>query len=135
MSAKKIIVKENPDVILLTNYNSIKGRKMLESFQEKNIKIEKIIAIKTGVSYNIKLFGFVSKRIGFIEATIFSFYKIACDCIHEIFFCDLESLNNLASKNKIPIVVIKDDGNWQKIASETIDDSIEKTLSETSKAV
>ncbi len=128
MSSTKIIKKEKPEVILLTNYDSIKGRKMLESFQERNIKIEKIIAIKTGINYNIKLFGFVSKRIGFIEATIFSFYKIACDYIHEIFLCDLESLNNLASKNKIPLVIIKDDGNWQKIASETIDDSNAKII-------
>ena len=121
-------MKSETAVILMTNYNSIKGRKIFQTLIEKNIRTEKIVAIDTNIQYNIKLFQFVSKRIGWIETIIFSIYKLTSDYIHELFFCNLECLDNLALRNKTPIVHIKYNNNWQQKASETIDDSIAKII-------
>ncbi len=115
-------------VIILTNTNSIKGRSIFRSIKHTNIEIEKVIAIDTDFLYYIKLFKFVSKRVGFFQAIIFSFLKIFGDFIHELFFCNLKSLNYLTSKYKVPIVYIKGRRNWQKLASNLIDNCDSKII-------
>lgn len=108
-------------IILLTNSNSIKGRAILKSIKNSNIEIEKVISIKTNYLYYLKLFKFVSRRVGLIQALIFSAIKLMSDCIHELFFCDLKSLNLLIKEfSNVPIVDIEYN-NWQKLANRAIE--------------
>ena len=118
----------NFQVIILTNTSSIKGRSIFKSIKETNLEIEKVIAIDTNFFYYIKLFRFVSKRVGFFQAIIFAFLKIIGDFIHELFFCNFRSLNYLASKYKVPIVYLKGGRDWEKKASKAIDDCYSKII-------
>tara|TARA_B100000700_G_scaffold147947_1_gene164842 strand:- start:750 stop:1490 length:741 start_codon:yes stop_codon:yes gene_type:complete len=94
---------------------------MLKSIQDSNMEIEKVIAINTNYHYYLKLFNFVSKRVGVFQALIFSILKVFSDQIHELFFCDLKSLSSLLKEYKLSSINIKGNKDWQKLANQAID--------------
>ena len=108
-------------VILLTNSNSITARSIVNTIQQSNIIIEKVILVDQNLDYYINLFKFVSKRVGLFQTLIFSFIKLSSDLIHELFFCDLPNLITLLKEYKLPYMSIEATNDWQHIASKAID--------------
>ncbi|MGP8215895.1 MAG: formyltransferase family protein [Bacteroidia bacterium] len=62
--------------VVLTNNGSSYGKKMIQQLEAANIPIEAIVVIKQPLSYHIKLFSYVKKRVGIFEAIIFSIKMI-----------------------------------------------------------
>ena len=108
-------------VILLTNANSIKGRSMLISIQNSNLEIERVIVINTNIKYYLKLFKFVSKRVGLIQAIIFSVLKLISDNIHELIFYNIKNLSSLIKEYRVSPIYIKGDENWENKANRAIE--------------
>jgi len=65
-------------LVILTNNNSYYGKMMIQQLEAANISLEKVIVIKQTLKYYAKLFNYVNKRVGFAEATLFSFRLLFC---------------------------------------------------------
>ncbi len=115
-------------IIILTNANSISARAIITKCLNINQRIEKVIIIKQNSTYYLKLFKFVAKRVGVIEALVFSFQKLILEFIHEVFFCELKSIQNLISEHNIPSLLIKGTKSWQNEARKSIDQCQSKVI-------
>ncbi|MCP4521831.1 MAG: hypothetical protein GY827_09120 [Cytophagales bacterium] len=63
-------------LVILTNNNSNYGKQTISHFHKAGISIEAIVAIKQPLSYKVKLFNFIKRRVGFLQAIIFSIKEI-----------------------------------------------------------
>jgi methionyl-tRNA formyltransferase len=64
------------NIVVLTNKNSSFGKKTLNRLILDGLKANALVVIKQPLSYNLKLFNFVKKRIGIRDALFFSLGKI-----------------------------------------------------------
>ena len=59
-------------IAVLTNNGSLFGKKLINEFLANQISIAQVIVIKQPVDYYVKLFGYVRKRVGYVDAVMFS---------------------------------------------------------------
>lgn len=59
-------------IVILTNNNSQFGKKLVQQLEENGITLEGIVILNQPLSYHIKLFRYVKRSVGFLEAIIFS---------------------------------------------------------------
>jgi len=60
------------NTVVLTNNNSLYGKKLIQQFEKSGIPLAGIIIINQPLSYNVKLFGYVKRRVGLIQAFYFA---------------------------------------------------------------
>jgi methionyl-tRNA formyltransferase len=58
--------------VILTNYNSTFGKKLIQQLENSNFPVEAVIVVKQNYKYHVQLFNYVSKRVGILEALVFS---------------------------------------------------------------
>jgi methionyl-tRNA formyltransferase len=63
-------------IVVLTNKNSIFGKKLINELMAKNIHVEAVLVVKQPLEYYVKLFNYVKKSVGFFDAVYFSIQKI-----------------------------------------------------------
>ncbi len=115
-------------VLILTNKNSISGKSLiLESIKEK-LDIEEVILLDQNLSYYLKLFRFVLKRVGLLETLLFSIIKLLSEYIHEKFHYNSRDINQLIRVNKLKSKTFKNDKNWQIKLSNYIDRKESKVI-------
>jgi folate-dependent phosphoribosylglycinamide formyltransferase PurN len=64
------------NLVVLTNNNSDYGKKLIQKAEENGISLSAIVIINQPISYHIKLFNYVKKRVGFLQAIFFSVKSI-----------------------------------------------------------
>jgi methionyl-tRNA formyltransferase len=65
------------NIVILTNYGSLYGKKICNSFVNKKIPIAAVVVVRQPFTYNLKLFSSVSKKVGIVDAVYFSLKRIA----------------------------------------------------------
>jgi methionyl-tRNA formyltransferase len=63
-------------VAVLTNNSSLFGKKLLNEFLANQIPLAQVIVIKQPVDYYLKLFSYVRKRVGVVDAVLFSVRRV-----------------------------------------------------------
>ncbi|MCB0116533.1 MAG: hypothetical protein KDD84_20685 [Caldilineaceae bacterium] len=63
-------------VVVLTNHGSLFGKKMLNEFRARQIDVTAAVVIKQPLSYHWKLFNYVQKRVGYVDALLFAIERL-----------------------------------------------------------
>ena len=62
-------------IVVLTNDGSLYGKKILNDLMYRDIEVEAVVVIKQPLSYYWKLFKYVQKQVGVVDALYFSFKR------------------------------------------------------------
>lgn len=63
-------------VVILTNNGSEYGKRLIDALVKRGLSIETVVVINQPLSYHVKLFGYVRKRVGLVEALFFSVREV-----------------------------------------------------------
>lgn len=64
------------NIVVLTNNGSLFGKKLLNELKVRNVPVQTILIVRQPLAYYRKLFGFVRKRVGIVDALYFSIKRI-----------------------------------------------------------
>ena len=84
------------NIVVLTNCGSWYGKKICNSFISKKIPIAAVVVVRQPITYHLRLFSSVSRRIGIVDGIYFSFKRLA-DKLSEL---RLASDNDKALKHR-----------------------------------
>jgi len=84
------------NIVILTNCDSLYGKKICNSFINKNIPIAAVVVVRQPMTYHFRLFSAVSRRIGIVDGLYFSFKRLA----GKLSELRLTSYNNKAFKHR-----------------------------------
>ena len=64
------------NLVILTNNNSSYGKRAIQHFTEAGIEISAIVVIRQPLRYYLTLFGYIKRRVGLIDAILFSLKEL-----------------------------------------------------------
>ncbi|PSR11688.1 MAG: hypothetical protein DA408_00185 [Bacteroidetes bacterium] len=59
-------------LVVFTNDESYYGKKMIQELEAAHIPLEAVVVIKQPLDYHLKLFNYVKRRVGWVEALVFA---------------------------------------------------------------
>ena len=68
-------------LLVLTNKDSLYGKKILNYFYNNNIKIHSIVVVEQNVKYHFKLLKYVYKRVGLFDTLYFILQRLYFDML------------------------------------------------------